>query len=69
MIISKEMYVLKRKDTDEYMRNNGYFRDLNDTGKSAIKLYESERLCRSAVKFEENYDFVPVKVTIERMEK
>lgn len=69
--ISKEMYVIKRKDTNEYMRNNGYFVDINDTTcKSAIKLYETIPNAKSAIRIYHNpeHQILSVKVTIDLKE-
>lgn len=68
-LVEREMYVVRKKGTNQYKKNNGYFEDIDSNGKSAIKLYETKALCESAVRgyrnYKENYDFVKVKVTLE----
>lgn len=68
-LVEREMYVLRRKGTNKYKKNNGYFEDIDSNGKSAVKLYETKALCESAVRrchnYKEHYDFVKVKVTLE----
>lgn len=67
-LIERNMYVLRKKGTNRYKKNNGYFEDIDSDGKSAIKLYETAALCESAVRhyrnYKENYDIVPAKVSI-----
>lgn len=59
------MYVVRRKGTNQYTRNNGYRESLDSNCKSAIKLYETEKLAKSSVRdYEDDFDFVPVNVTI-----
>lgn len=69
ILMQKKMYIIRRKGTNKYMRSNTYLRDLNSDSKSAIRLYETEAQAKSAVRrFIEDYDFLPVKVTIETEE-
>lgn len=67
-LVEREMYVVRKKRTNQYKKNNGYFEDININGKSAIKLYETKALCESAVRgyrnYKENYDFLKVNVSI-----
>lgn len=66
MVLTQEqMYVVRRKDTNQYTRNNGYRESLDSNCKSAIKLYATEKLAKSSVRgYEDDFDFVPVNVTI-----
>lgn len=67
-LVERTMYVLRRKGTKQYKKNNGYFEDIDSNGKSAIKLYETPALCESAVRgyynYKDNFDIVKVKVSI-----
>ena len=63
------MFVVRRKGTNEYAKNNGFFEPLDEKHTSAIRLYQTERLAKSSVKgYEEDFDFVSVDVTIESEE-
>lgn len=73
MVINTNLYVVRRKNTTEYKRNSGYFRDINDTKcKSEIKFFKTEALARSSVRdyvfrdeeLNERFEIVPVEVTI-----
>lgn len=65
ILVQEQMYVVRRKGTNEYTRNNGYRESLDSNCKSAIKLYETEKLAKSSVRdYEDDFDFVPVNVTI-----
>lgn len=67
VLIKNKMFVVRRKGTNEYAKNNGFFEPLDEKHTSAIRLYQTERLARSSVRgYEENFDFVPVDVTIEK---
>lgn len=67
-LLSLPMWVIRRKNTNEYMRNNGYCQDINNRKyKSAIRLYKTEDMAKSAVRYHyhfEDYDFIPVNITI-----
>ena len=65
ILVQEQMYVVRRKGTNEYTRNNGYRESLDSNCKSAIKLYETEKIAKSSVRgYEDDFDFVPVNVTI-----
>ena len=67
VLVQEQMYVVRRKGTNQYTRNNGYRESLDSNCKSAIKLYETEKLAKSSVRCygdEDDFDFVPVNVTI-----
>lgn len=65
VLVQEQMYVVRRKGTNEYTRNNGYRESLDSNCKSAIKLYETEKIAKSSVRgYEDDFDFVPVNVTI-----
>lgn len=65
ILVQEQMYVVRRKGTNQYTRNNGYRESLDSNCKSAIKLYETEKLAKSSVRdYEDDFDFVPVNVTI-----
>ena len=50
MKIDKIMYVIRENHTNRFKRNNGFFRDINEECASAIKLYESSVLAKSAIR-------------------
>ena len=65
ILVQEQMYVVRRKGTNQYTRNNGYHESLDSNCKSAIKLYETEKLAKSSVRdYEDDFDFVPVNITI-----
>ena len=65
ILVQEQMYVVRRKGTNQYTRNNGYRESLDSNCKSAIKLYETEKLAKSSVRgYEDDFDFVPVNITI-----
>lgn len=65
VLVQEQMYVVRRKGTNQYTRNNGYRESLDSNCKSAIKLYETEKIAKSSVRgYEDDFDFVPVNVTI-----
>lgn len=66
VLIKNKMFVVRMKGTNKYAKNNGFFEPLDEKHTSAIRLYQTERLARSSVRYnEEIFDFVPVDVTIE----
>lgn len=72
-LVEREMYVVRKKGTNQYKKNNGYFENIDSNGKSAIKLYETKALCESAVRgyrnYQDNFDIVKVKVSISIQEQ
>lgn len=66
MQIEKIMYVIRKSNTNCFKRNNGYFRDVNEKCTSAIKLYESEALAKSAISAYRrmSFDIIPVFVSM-----
>lgn len=73
MVVNTNLYVVRYKNTTEYKRNSGCFRDINDTKcKSEIKFFKTEALARSSVRgycmtdedLNERFEIVPVEATI-----
>ena len=68
ILMQKDMFVVREKNTSKYTRNNGFRESLDSDCQSAIKLYETEKLAKSSVRIYnqgKGFDIVPVKVTIE----
>lgn len=68
-ILSKEVYVIRVKGTDDFRRQTGEYCDINGPSKSPLKTFETKAQAKNTIirRFHDHYDFLKVRVTIEEV--